>query len=641
MSVPEQPKSQPAEAAVPQADSIGRALRRNLNFGRIRSLAVRGLHCVRERGWQALGREVEFRVNLMLHREVWKFRADIPLNRELKAQRKERFAVMPKISILVPVWNTPPRYFDEMVRSVCKQTYPNWELVLADASGAPDTARGQVPADPAALPATGFEKRAARFRDKRIVYRRLGANEGIAGNTNRAMETATGDWIALFDHDDVLQPNALYEIVKAINETDADFVYSDEIVLNGDLKKLVQYHFKPDWCPEQLQGCNYITHFSAFSRELLEKAGAEERAEYDGAQDFDLILRLTENARHVAHVPRVLYIWRSHAASTASDITVKPYALEAGRKALEAHFERIGYPASVETQLQYPGTYHPTVAVKGQPLVSVLIPNKDHSEDLERCLETLYANAGWEAMEVLVIENNSIDAATFAYYEQAKQKYRDLRVVTWAGPFNFSAINNLGADAAKGEHLLLLNNDIEITTPGFVRELLSYSQQPGIGVVGAKLLYPDGTIQHAGVIVGINGTAGHSHKGLDAKNGGDLNRLVTTQNYSAVTGAALMVKTELYRELGGLNETDFAVAFNDVDFCLRLIEAGYRNVYTPYAGGIHYESKSRGYDTAGANLERFNREKHAFVTRHAAIMENGDPCYNPHFTYLYENYGYK
>lgn len=644
MSAPEQqPKTQPVEetAAAPQHDSIGRAIRRNLNIGRIRSLAVRGISCVRTRGWQALAREVEFRVNLMLHREVWKFRADIPLNKELKAQRKERFACMPKISILVPVWNTPPRYFDEMVRSVVRQTYPNWELVLADASGAPNTADGAAPADPAQLPATGFEKRAAKFRDKRIVYRRLGANEGIAGNTNQALAAASGDWIALFDHDDVLQPNALYEIVKAINDTGADFVYSDEIVLDGELKKLVQYHFKPDWCPEQLQGCNYITHFSAFSRELLEKAGAEERAEYNGAQDYDLILRLTENARHVAHVPRVLYIWRSHAASTASDITVKPYALEAGRKALEAHFDRIGYPASVETQLQYPGSYHPTVAVKGEPMVSVMIPNKDHTDDLERCLETLYANAGWRKMEVLVIENNSTDPATFAYYEQAKQRYADLRIVTWAGPFNFSAINNYGADAAKGEHLLLLNNDIEITSPDFVRELLSYSQQPGVGAVGAKLLYPDNTIQHAGVIVGINGTAGHSHKGLDAKNGGDLNRLVTTQNYSAVTGAALMVKAQLYRELGGLNENDFAVAFNDVDFCLRLVEAGYRNVYTPYAQGYHYESKSRGYDTAGANLERFEREKKAFVTRHAAIMENGDPCYNPHFTYLYENYGYK
>ena len=629
-----QPVAEDGQTA-PQADSIGLALRRNLHFSRIAALAGRGIACVRERGWQALWREVRFRVDLMIRAEVWWYRADLPLRRELKAQRAAVFAEMPKISILVPVWNTPPRFFDDMVRSVRRQSYANWELVLADASGAPNAPDGRP------LPPSPLQKRAARFRDKRIVYRRLPVNAGIAGNTNRALEAASGDRLALLDHDDVLQPNALYEVVRAINEQHADYLYSDEIVLNGDLKKLVQYHFKPDWCPEQLQGGNYATHFSVFSRALLEKAGGGERSAYDGAQDYDLILRLTEQAGKVTHIPKVLYIWRSHAASTASDISVKPQALEAGRKALEAHFERIGWPASVETQTAYPGTYHPTVAIKGDPLVSVLIPNKDHTDDLARCLDTLYANAGWDNMEVLVIENNSTEPETFRWYEDAPQRYPRLRVLRWPGSFNFSAINNFGARQAAGEHLLLLNNDIEITSPGFVRELLSYSQQPGIGAVGAKLLYPDGTIQHAGVIIGIGGTAGHSHKGLDAANGGDLNRLVTTQNYSAVTGACLMVKASLYRELEGLDERCFAVAFNDVDFCLRLGLLGQRCVYTPYAQATHYESKSRGYDTAGSNLERYQRERTAFVTRYAALLKNGDPCYNPHFTYLYENYGYK
>ena len=648
--MPSQPlKAQPQEnTPPPQADSLGRAVRRNLHWGRICSLASRAAACVRTRGWQALGREAGFRLNLALHREVWKHRADIPLRREWKAQRQAAFAQMPTVSILVPVWRTPPRYFDDMVRSVLRQSYPRWQLVLADASTAPDTCPEDAPKDPAAyaraaaaLPASPLEKRVARLHDKRIRYVRLACNEGIAGNTNRALAAADGEWLALLDHDDVLQSNALYEVVRAINEQGADYVYSDEIVLNSDLKKLVQYHFKPDWCPEQLQGCNYITHFSAFSRALLEKAGAEECSAYNGAQDYDLILRLTEKARRVAHVPKVLYIWRSHAASTASDISAKPYALEAGRAALEAHFDRIGWPAAVEIQPEHPGTYHPTVAVKGSPLVSVLIPSKDHADDLERCLSTLYACAGWQPLEVLVLENNSTDPATFAYYETAKQRYPGLQVLVWEGPFNFSAINNFGARHARGEHLLLLNNDIEVTTPGFVRELLSYSQQPGIGAVGGKLLYPDGTIQHAGVIVGIGGTAGHSHKGLPGTNGGDLNRLVTTQNYSAVTGACLMVKASLYRQLGGLDETRFAVAFNDVDFCLRLGEAGLRNVYTPYAGGVHYESKSRGYDTEGPNRARFERERAAFVQRWQTLLQQGDPCYNPHFTYLYENYGYK
>ncbi len=630
-----------------ERDSISKIIRRNLNPGRVAGLAKRAAACVRTRGWQALWREGAFRVNLALHREVWQFRADIPLWRELRAQRKASFEKMPTVSILVPVWNTPPRFFDDMVRSVRAQSYTNWQLVLADASMAPN---GEPPvgmsgeeyaAAAAALPESPLKKRAAKYRDDRIKYVPLAYNEGIAGNTNRALAAADGDWLALLDHDDVLQKNALYEIVAAINEKDAEFVYSDEIVLNGDLKKLVQYHFKPDYCPEQLQSCNYITHFSAFSRDLLARAGGGELALYNGAQDYDLILRLTEQTHRVAHVPKVLYMWRSHAASTASDIAVKPYALEAGRLALEHHFERIGWPATVTTQLDHPGTYHPTVAVKGQPLVTVMIPSKDHIEDLARCVDTLYANAGWDALEVLVIENNSTDAATFAWYNEAQQKYPGLRVITWAGPFNFSAINNFGAAAARGEYLLLLNNDIEITTPGFIRELLSYAQQPGIGAVGGKLLYPDGTIQHGGVIIGIGGTAGHSHKGLPGENGGDLNRLVTTQNYSAVTGACLMVKAADYHRLGGLDEENFAVAFNDVDFCLRLVEDGLRNVYTPYAGGIHYESKSRGYDTAGSNLARFEKEKAAYLARWGHLIAAGDPCYNPHFTYLYENYGYK
>ncbi len=645
-------EAQQAENSIPQRDSIGKAICRNLKLARVRLLWQRGWRCLRTRGLQALWREVAFRVNLMLHRDTWRHRADIPLARELRAQRarwavafdnakiENNFDGLPKISILVPVWNTPIGYFDDMVKSVRRQSYPNWELVLADASGAP--APGETASPKCGV--SGLQKRAKKYRDSRIKYLRLERNENISCNTNHALEASTGDYLALLDHDDLLMPNALHETVLRILDG-AQFVYSDEIVLNGNLKKLVQYHFKPDWCPEQLQSCNYITHFSVFSRQLLQKAGGGERSQYDGAQDYDLILRLTEQCADqpgkIAHIPQVLYIWRSHATSTASDISAKPYALEAGRKALEAHFVRIGLTASVETQPQYPGTYHPTIAVEGNPCVSVLIPNKDHSDDLERCLKSLYANAGWGNMEVLVIENNSTDPETFLYYEKAAEKYPRLRVVTWPGSFNFSAINNFGAGAATGEHLLLLNNDMEITRPGFVREMLSYSQQTGIGAVGGKLIYPDHTIQHAGVIIGIGGTAGHSHKALDADNGGDLNRLVSTQNYLAVTGACLMVKAALYQELNGLDELDFAVAYNDVDFCLRLVEKGLRNVYTPYAQATHYESKSRGYDTAGANLQRYNREKTAFIAKYGWLINSGDPCYNPHFTYVCENYGYK
>ena len=275
--------------------------------------------------------------------------------------------------------------------------------------------------------------------------------------------------------------------------------------------------------------------------------------------------------------------------------------------------------------------------------MTVLIPNKDHSEDLARCLESLYRNAGWDDLEVLVLENNSTQAETFACYGRAQQQYPNCRVLTCKGGFNFSAINNFGARHATGEHLLLLNNDIQVETPGFVRELLSYSQRPDVGAVGAKLFYPDGTIQHAGVFIGLGGSAGHSHKGHPRDSGGDMYRLATTQNMCAVTGACLMVKKELYDRFGGLDEENFAVAYNDVDFCLRLWQSGLLNVMTPFAAAGHHESKSRGDDTraGGEKQARYEREKARFCARYAGLMQQGDPYYNPHFTLLYENYGYK
>ena len=290
-----------------------------------------------------------------------------------------------------------------------------------------------------------------------------------------------------------------------------------------------------------------------------------------------------------------------------------------------------------------PGGYHTRYDVTRPGRVTVLIPNKDHSEDLARCLESLYRNAGWDDLEVLVLDNNSTQAETFACYGRAQQQYPNCRVLTYKGGFHFSAINNFGARHATGEHLLLLNNDIQVETPGFVRELLSYSQRPDVGAVGAKLFYPDGTIQHAGVFIGLGGSAGHSHKGHPRDSGGDMYRLATTQNMCAVTGACLMVKKELYDRFGGLDEENFAVAYNDVDFCLRLWQSGLLNVMTPCAAAVHHESKSRGDDTraGGEKQARYEREKARFCARYAGLMQQGDPYYNPHFTLLYENYGYK
>ncbi len=607
-------------------DSPLKFLKRNLNISRVGTLIKRGVVSVKNDGFEATWRKIDFRIKLMTKGDVWKFRSDIPLKRELKAQKTAVFPYMPKISIIVPLYNTPEKFLKEMIDSVYNQSYGNWQLVLADASDK------ELPY---------IKNTVDSFKDHRITYVKLAENKGISENTNEGFKHADGDYLALLDHDDVILPNALYENVKAINEYNADVLYSDEITLDGDLKHLIQFHFKIDYAPDFLRGVNYITHFLVFKKELFEKAGPYENPAFDGAQDFDLILRLTEKAECVHHIPKVLYYWRGHRGSTANDMSAKMYAFEAGRGAIQAHLERVGLKGQVSIQ-KYPGSYRTVYEVNGNPQVSIVIPNKDHIEDLSRCIDSILALGGWDNVQVIVVENNSTEQTTFDYYNKITAQNSKVQVVYYKGGFNFSAICNFGAQYATGEHILLLNNDVEFISENFIKEMLSYSQRSDVGAVGAKLYYPDGYLQHAGVIIGINGSAGHSHKGLaDAKNNtGDMYRLVTTQNYLAVTGACLMVKTELYSRFP-LDEENFAVAYNDVDFCLKLYERGYLNVFTPYSEGIHYESKSRGLDETDKPNLRYEGEKARFAEKWQKYFNWGDPYYNPHFTLLYENYGYK
>ena len=617
-------QNRPADVAV--QDSVGGMARRLLDPAHLADLARRSAVTLRDKGAEQLWRDVTFRVGLALHHDSWQHRADLPLRRELKAQRTADLPG-PTVSIVVPVFNTPAKFFREMLQSVQKQTYRRWQLVLVDASDETHPAASEL-------------ARTAARQDSRVVYRKI-ENGGIAANTTAGFALATGEYLTLLDHDDVLYPNALFECVQTIQNTGADFVYSDEIVLSENLKALGGYHFKPDFAPDYLRGCNYITHLAVFSRSLLEEAGAAEYPEFDGAQDHELILRLTEKARRIEHIKKVLYIWRGHAGSTAAGMEAKPYALAAGERAINAQLKRLGLPGQAAAIDGAPGAYRLRYELTGSPLVSVLIPNKDHAEDLQRCLSSLYAKAGYDNFEVLVIENNSTDPATFTYYDTLPDAFPRCRVVRYEGAFNFSAVNNFGAQFAAGEHLLLLNNDIEVLSEGFLRELLSYSQRPDVGAVGAKLYYPDDTIQHAGVLMGINGSAGHSHKSYPRKAVGDLYRLITTQNYMAVTGACLMTKTALYREAGGLDEEQFAVAYKDVDYCLKLWEKGLLNVYTPCAEAYHYESKSRGLDTLSENAKRYEREKANFYAKYQRYIDNYDPYYNPHFNNLFENFGLK
>ena len=534
----------------------------------------------------------------------------------------------PKISIVVPLYNTPLNFLEELLDSVVNQTYRNWELCCVDAGQ--DTAVGQ-------------HVQARAKADPRIRYQKLTENEGIAGNTNHGFELATGDYIALLDHDDILHPCALWYTAQAIVEQGADFVYTDEATFEGKVENVVLYHFKPDFMLDNLRSNNYICHLTTFSKVLMEQAGGGERAEYNGSQDYDLFLRLTEKARKIAHIPHALYYWRSSPNSTASDISAKTYCIDAGIAALKAHYARCG--VAVDDVTLIPGTpgYYKTDYTMAHPgRVSILIPTCDHIRDLETCVESIYARTTYPDFEILLIENNSKEEQTFRSYERMRKEHPDtLKVLTWQGKgFNYSALNNFGARYATGEYLLLLNNDTEVITPGWLEEMVMYAQQKRVGCVGAKLLYPDDTIQHAGVGFGIGGVAGHLHKYFPATSDGYMGRLNYVQDVYGDTAACLLIRKEIYDEVHGLDES-YAVAFNDVDFCVRVREAGYTNVFTPFAQLYHYESKSRGIEDNPEKQKRFQGEVLRFQARWGDLLAKGDPCTNPNFDIQREDFSLK
>lgn len=534
----------------------------------------------------------------------------------------------PKISIVVPLYNTPLNFLEELLDSVVNQTYRNWELCCVDAGQ--DTAVGQ-------------HVQAHAKADPRIRYQKLTENEGIAGNTNHGFELATGDYIALLDHDDILHPCALWYTAQAIVEQGADFVYTDEATFEGKVENVVLYHFKPDFMLDNLRSNNYICHLTTFSKVLMEQAGGGERAEYNGSQDYDLFLRLTEKARKIAHIPHALYYWRSSPNSTASDISAKTYCIDAGIAALKAHYARCG--VAVDDVTLIPGTpgYYKTDYTMAHPgRVSILIPTCDHIRDLETCVESIYARTTYPDFEILLIENNSKEEQTFRSYERMRKEHPDtLKVLTWQGKgFNYSALNNFGAQYATGEYLLLLNNDTEVITPGWLEEMVMYAQQKRVGCVGAKLLYPDDTIQHAGVGFGIGGVAGHLHKYFPATSDGYMGRLNYVQDVYGDTAACLLIRKEIYDEVHGLDES-YAVAFNDVDFCVRVREAGYTNVFTPFAQLYHYESKSRGMEDNPEKQKRFQGEVLRFQARWGDLLAKGDPCTNPNFDIQREDFSLK
>ncbi len=554
--------------------------------------------------------------------------ASFPTPEEAKAQRETVFEHKVKFSILVPLYNTPEKFLTDMLDSVKNQTYENWELCLADGSDHEHAYVGEICVK-------------YKAEDSRIVYHVLDHNYGISGNTNECLKLASGDYIGLFDHDDILHPAALFEYAKAINETGADYIYCDEITFEGDsIDHMIVLHFKPDFAIDNLRGNNYICHFSAFSRELLDEAGVF-RSAYDGSQDHDMILRLTAKARKVYHVPKALYYWRSHKASVAQDINAKTYAVDAAKRAVHDHILDVyGMDAKVESTRAFPTIFRIRYPLLEKPLISIVIPNKDHMEDLSRCVESIVSKSTYPNYEIIVVENNSETKEIFDYYKALEHNER-IRVVKYEGDFNYSRINNFGVSFAGGKYVLLLNNDMKIITREWMEELLMYAQRPDVAAVGGKLYYADNSIQHAGIVIGLGAhrAAGHTHYKDDKMHLGYMGRLCYAQDVTAVTGACLLVERKQYEEVGGLDET-FSVAFNDVDFCLKLRKAGYLYVFTPFCELFHYESKTRGMEE-GEKLRRFQNEVALFQKKWRAELEAGDPYFNPNFSLDYSDYTIK
>ena len=533
-----------------------------------------------------------------------------PSKEELEEQRNTKFKINPKISIIIPMYNTPINFFEELVNNLIDQTYTNWELCLADGS-----------------PEKNEKLEKIYKKDERIKYKFIGENKGIAGNTNEALSLVTGDFVALLDHDDLLPIFSLYEIVKCINENpDVEFIYTDEDKFEKLGGKRYDPYFKSDFAPDTLRANNFICHFSVFKKELMDKLGGF-RSKYDGAQDYDILLRMSEETNNIIHIPKILYHWRVHSLSTAkSGGTAKPYAYEAGTKAIQDHIDRIGLKGTVESGNTL-GTYKVNYEIQGNPKVSIVIPNKDYVKTLKVCINSIKKLTTYENYEIIIVENNSEENETFEYYKKIDGKDKIKVVYFPEKEFNYSKIINFGVKNSTGDYIVQLNNDTELLTPNWLQEMLGFAQRDDVGAVGAELFYPDNTIQHAGIIIGIGGVAGHVFKNLPKGIHGYFSKDAMIQNLSAVTAACIMTPKSIYDEVGYMDEK-FKVAFNDVDFCLKIRQTGKLIVYNPYVQFTHYESKSRGFEDTPEKKKRFQSEVDRFHDKWQSVLDKGDPYYN-------------
>jgi len=588
-----------------------------LENNRYISLCCKGLKLLQQRGFRATWRKVCRK----LHLRVGQAPKRLFTRSELEQQVGKRFPINIKFSIIVPLYNTPRRFLKEMIQSILCQTYDNWELCMADGSDEEHFWVGEICRDYAA-------------KDSRIHYRRLPSNLGISGNSNACLKMSSGDYLVLVDHDDWLHPAALHEIMEAICTYKADFIYTDENTFHRRPQDAYLPHYKPDFSPDSLRSNNYICHLTAFSRGLLEQINEGFRSSFDGSQDYDLILRLTEKAKQIIHIPEILYYWRSHKNSTASDTMAKPYAIAAAKGALAEHLERVGLSGKILDSV-VPSTYRIKYKIIGTPLVSILISNKDHTIDLQKCINSITEKTTYSSWEIIIIDNNSVEEEIFEYYEKLEKDAR-IKIVYWPGKFNYSAINNFGVEHAKGEYLILLNNDTEVITSTWIEEMLMFVQRSDVGAAGCMLYYPDETVQHGGVILGSGGVAGHFHKHFQRNDYGYMSRMTFAQNLSATTAACMMIRRDVWDKAGGLDEK-FAIAFNDIDLCMRIRKLDYLIVWTPYAELYHDESKSRGKEDTIEKQHRFISEVKLFQSRWEKELAHGDPYYNPNLPSNCEN----
>jgi glycosyltransferase involved in cell wall biosynthesis len=610
-------------------------LRRGISqAGGLPTITRKALGLYRREGWAGVRRGIAHMRHAVRSRDgvnrrdyaEWVRRYDT-MTDELRlalAECSRALAFKPLISVIMPVYNPEPAWLEAAIESVRAQIYTNWELCVAD-DASTDPAVRQL-----------LERYQALDDRIKVVFR--SENGHICAASNSALEAAAGEWVVLFDHDDLLAEHALFWMAEAINRVpDAGIVYSDEdkITVQGERR---EPHFKCDWNYELFLSYNMISHLGGYRRDLVNQLGGF-RPGFEGAQDYDLALRCIEQLQpaQIVHIPRVLYHWRIHDASTAQAGEAKPYALLAGERALNEHLERRGLDAVAAVQPR--GFYRARFARPDPaPLVSLIIPTRNGEALVRQCIGSILQKTEYLNYEILLVDNGSDDLGALAYFEELDRHPR-IRVIRDDSPFNYSALNNRAVSSAQGEFVALVNNDIEVISPGWLGEMMSYAVQPGVGAVGARLLYPNGSLQHGGVVLGLGGVAGHSHKHFPGDHPGYFYRAILTQAMSAVTAACLVVRKSVYQAVGGLEENSLTIAFNDVDFCIRLLQAGYRNIYASYAELYHHESVTRGHEDTPAKKARFKSEANYMKANWAQILA-ADPAYNPNLTQDYEDFSY-